>query len=137
MKRAVVGFIAGFLAWIVVVSLIDRMLRLVLAGYAAAEPLLTFTLGMMAARLGMAAVTSVLAGAALGAVAPANKRTPWVLGVVLVAIFIPMHIRVWHSFPLWYHLTFLLTLAPLIALGAWLTNRKWTNGPTSQVVTSS
>jgi hypothetical protein len=128
MKRAVVAFIVGLLAWAVVVSLIDRLLRLSLAGYAAAEPKFAFTLGMMWARLTMAAVTSLIAGAVLGAVAPASKRTPWVLGLVLVAAFIPIHVRVWHAFPVWYHLTFLVTLAPLIAAGAWLKTRTATAG---------
>jgi hypothetical protein len=128
MKRAVVAFIVGLLAWAVVVSLLDRLLRLSLAGYAAAEPKFAFTLGMMWARLAMAAVTSLIAGAVLGAVAPASKRTAWVLGLVLMAAFIPIHVRVWHAFPVWYHLTFLVTLAPLIAAGAWLKTRTSTAG---------
>jgi hypothetical protein len=136
MKRAALAFFAGLLIWIIVVSLIDRVLRLSIAGYAAAEPVLTFTLGMMAARLGMAAVTSVIAGAAMGLLAPAMKRTAWILGVVILVFFIPIHVRLWHAFPVWYHLTFLLPLAPLIALGAWLTSRKWTNGPSVQAATT-
>ena len=123
MKRAVVAFIVGLLAWGVVISLIDRVLRFSLAGYAAAEPTLAFTLGMMWARLIMAAATSLIAGAVLGAIAPESKRTAWVLGLVIVAVFIPVHVRLWHAFPVWYHLTFLVTLAPLIAAGAWLKTR--------------
>jgi len=102
------------------------VLRLALAGYAAAEPKLTFTLGMMWARLLMAAVTSLIAGAVLGAIAPASKRTPWVLGLVLLAAFLPVHVGLWHAFPVWYHLTFLVTLAPLVAVGAWLRTRSST-----------
>lgn len=124
MKRAAVAFIVGLLAWGVVISLIDRVLRFSLAGYAAAEPALAFTLGMMWARLIMAAATSLIAGGVLGAIAPESKRTPWVLGLVIVAVFIPVHVRLWHAFPVWYHLTFLVTLAPLIAAGAWLKTRK-------------
>jgi hypothetical protein len=124
MKRPVLAFIVGLLTWVVVVSLIDRVLRLSLAGYAVAEPKLTFTPGMMAARLSMAAVTSLIAGAAVGVIAPASKRTPWILGLVLLVVFIPIHVSVWHAVPVWYHLTFLATLAPLIALGARLTPRK-------------
>jgi hypothetical protein len=123
MKRAAVAFIVGLLAWGVVVSLIDRMLRFSLAGYAAAEPTFTFTLGMMWARLIMAAVTSLVAGAVLGAIAPASKRAPWVLGLVILAVFVPVHVRLWHAFPVWYHLAFLVPLAPLIAAGAWLETR--------------
>jgi len=136
MKRAVAAFIVGLLVWGVVVSLIDRVLRLALAGYAAAEPKLTFTLGMMAARLVMAAVTSLIAGAVIGAIAPGSRRTPWVLGLVLVAVFIPLHVRLWHAFPVWYHVTFLVTLAPLIAVGAWLSSRTSMEGRPMQAVTN-
>jgi len=123
MKRAVIAFIVGLLTWGVVVSLIDRVLRLSLAGYAAAEPKLAFTLGMMTARLTMAAATSLAAGAVVGAIAPASKRTPWAVGLVLLAVFVPVHVGLWHAFPIWYHLAFLVPLAPLIAAGAWLKNR--------------
>jgi hypothetical protein len=136
MKRAVLAFIAGLLTWVVVVSLIDRVLRLSLAGYAAAEPTFTFTLGMMAARLSMATVTSLIAGVAVGVIAPASKRTPWILGIVLLAAFIPIHVSLWHALPAWYHLTFLVTLAPLVALGAWLTRRKPTEGRPVRAATS-
>jgi hypothetical protein len=136
MKRAVVAFIVGLLAWGVVVSLIDRVLRLSLAGYAAAEPTLTFTLGMMWARLVMAAVTSLSAGVVVGAIAPASKRTPWVLGLVILAVFVPVHVRLWHTFPAWYHLSFLVPLAPLIAAGAWLKARTSTAGRPMQTATN-
>ena len=136
MKRAVIAFIVGLLAWAVVVSLIDRLLRLSLAGYAAAEPKFAFTLGMMWARLTMAAATSLIAGAVLGAIAPQSKRTPWVLGLVLLAAFIPIHVGFWHAFPVWYHLTFLVTLAPLVAAGAWLKTRTSTPGRPLHTVTN-
>jgi hypothetical protein len=136
MKRAVVAFIVGLLAWGVVVSLIDRVLRFSLAGYAAAEPKLAFTLWMMWARLIMAAATSLIAGTVVGAIAPASKRTPWVLGLVILAAFIPVHVRLWHAFPAWYHLTFLIPLAPLIAAGARLKARTSTAARPMQTATN-
>jgi hypothetical protein len=136
MKRAVLAFIAGLLAWVVVVSLIDRVLRISLAGYAAAEAKLTFTLAMMTSRLMMAALTSIVAGAVVGAIAPESRRAPWVLGVALLAVFIPIHVSLWHAFPLWYHLTFLLTLAPLIVLGARLKTRASAQGRPLRTVTN-
>jgi hypothetical protein len=137
MKRAVVAFIVGLLTWGVVVSLIDRLLRLSIAGYAAAEPTLAFTLGMMWARLIMAAVTSLIAGAVVGAIASASKVTPWAVGLVLVALFIPVHVRLWHTFPAWYHLTFLVPLAPLTAVGAWLKTRSSTRGRPMQAAANT
>lgn len=120
MKRSILAFIAGLAAWALVASLLNRGLRLALRGYAAAEPELTFTHGMMAARLVLGALASLAAGAATRAVAPSSRRAAWVLGAVLLAAFIPIHVRLWANFPVWYHLVFLGTLVPLVALGATL-----------------
>ena len=38
-------------------------------------------------------------------------------GVLLLIGFIPVHISLWDRFPVWYHLTFLLSLVPLTYLG--------------------
>ncbi len=48
-------FIVGLMAWVLVASLLNRVLRLALEGYAAAEPQMVFTHGMMAARLALGA----------------------------------------------------------------------------------
>ena len=129
MKRAILAFLAGLVTWLLVVSVLDRGLRIALAGYAAAEPKMTFTLGMMAARLTIAAVTSVIAGAAAGWISPAGVRVAWVMGAILLVVFLPEHVRLWNAFPLWYHLTFLVTLVPLIVLGSWLTRTRRSGGP--------
>lgn len=118
MWRTILGIIAGLVAWALVVSLIDRGLKLWLPGYAAAEPALMFTLTMKIARLTMAAVTSLAAGAVVRAVAPASAWAPWIVGLVLVAMFLPSHIALFDKFPLWYHLSFLVPLAPLVVIGA-------------------
>ena len=118
MWRTVGAVVAGLVAWLVVVSLINRGLRLWLPGYVQAEPLLQFTLAMKIARLSMAAVTSVLAGMVVGAVAPSSRWAPWIVGLVTLAIFLPSHYYLFAKFPLWYHLSFLVPLVPLVVLGA-------------------
>lgn len=120
MKRTLLAVVAGFFAWFISVSLLNLGLRFGLTGYAAAEPSLQFTLAMMAGRLSIAALSSLLAGAVAGSIAPAGGRAAWVLGALLVIFFIPVHVGLWHRFPVWYHLTFLLTLAPLVAAGGGL-----------------
>jgi hypothetical protein len=129
MKRAILAFLAGLVTWLLVVSVLDRGLRIALAGYAVAEPKMTFTLGMMGARLTIAAMTSVIAGAAAGWIAPVGMRVAWVLGAILLAVFIPEHVRLWNTFPVWYHLTFLVTLLPLVVLGSWLTRARTSGRP--------
>ena len=118
MKRSILAVLAALLAWIFAVSLLNRGVRALMLGYAQAELTLHFSLGMMWARLTIAAVTSLLAGAIAEALAPASIYAPWILGAVLLAAFVPEHVSLWKAFPIWYHLTFLLTLVPLVALGA-------------------
>ena len=118
MKRAILAGFTGIVVWVLVVSLLDRGLRVAIDGYAAAEPKFTFTLGMMVGRLTIAALTSLVAGAAAGLIARTSKRVPWIIGVILLVSFIPSHVALWSRFPIWYHLTFLGTLVPLVVLGS-------------------
>ena len=121
MKRPILAFAVGLALWVVVISLLNRGLRMFVAGYAAAEPTFSFTLGMLFLRLVIAALTSVIAGAVAGWIAPASAPVPVMLGAALLLSFIPVHARLWSLFPFWYHLVFLGTLIPLVMLGAWLT----------------
>jgi len=123
MGRAALGIISGLVAWTVIVTLLDIGLRHVLPGYAAAERILIFTLAMKIARLVMAAVTSLVAGAVVRAIAPRSTGAPWITGLIILALFLPEHVRIWSSLPVWYHLSFLIPLAPLLALGAWTWSR--------------
>ena len=121
MWRTIGAILAGFVAWWVVATILNIGLRLWLPGYAMVEHSLLFTLPMKIARLSLAVVASVAAGAIVRIVAPASRWAPWVTGGVLLAMFLPVHLLyVWSKFPIWYHLTFLLTLVPLVVLGAQL-----------------
>ena len=118
MWRTVGSIVAGLVAWAVVVTLINFGLRATIPGYHAAEATLDFTLTMKIARLVMAAATSIAAGAIVSRIEPAKKWAPWVVGVIILAMFLPVHVQLWSKFPVWYHLSFLVPLAPLVTLGA-------------------
>jgi hypothetical protein len=124
MKRSILACLAGLLTWAVVVTLINRVLRLSLSNYTAAEHTLQFTLGMKWARLLMAIVTSLVAGAVTRRISPSSRWAPLIVGSVVVAMFVPAHIALWSKFPAWYHLTFLLTIIPAVLVGALLTRRR-------------
>jgi hypothetical protein len=124
MGRTIASIVAGLVAWIVIVTLLNFGLRAAIPAYHAAEATMQFTAAMKAGRLIEAALTSLAAGAVVRSVAPASRWAPWIVGLVLLALFIPEHIKLWDRFPLWYHLSFLVPLAPLVALGAVWTPRR-------------
>jgi len=120
MKRSILGCVAGLLTWAVVVTVINRALRLSLPNYTIAEQTLQFTLAMKWARLLMAIVTSVAAGAVTTWISRSRRWPPLIVGGVVLAMFLPVHIAIWSKFPVWYHLTFLLTIVPAVLVGALL-----------------
>ena len=124
MRRQVIAFVSALMAWGLVASLLNRLLRIGLPGYAAAEPAMAFTLSMQWARLALAALASVSAGYVLARLTPNARRLPLILGALLLATFLPVHYNLWNKFPVWYHLLFLLTIVPLVMAGAQIGARK-------------
>ena len=132
MWRTIVSIVAGLVAWGVIATILNFGLRLWLPGYVEAEPMLAFTLPMKFARLTLAAISCLAAGAVVRWVAPASRWAPWAVGLVLLVLFLPVHVQLWSKLPVWYHLTFLVTLAPLVALGAALRPRITAAPPTER-----
>lgn len=122
-KRFILACVVGLLTWIVVVSLINRFLRLSVPDYTMAEQTLQFTLGMKWARLVMAIVTSVVAGAVTSWISRSRRWAPFTVGAVVLLMFLPVHISIWSKFPVWYHLGFLLPIIPSVLAGALLSPR--------------
>jgi hypothetical protein len=116
MLRLVGGVVAGFVAWVAGVSILNLVARYGWADYAAVEKAMAFTVPMMAARLSISGISSLVSGAV--AARTGNSRTAaLVCGVILLLCFIPIHYMLFSKFPLWYHVTFLLSLPALSVLG--------------------
>ena len=123
MWRLICGVVVSLAVWIAVVSLLDRSMRYGWHDYAAVEKAMTFTLAMMIARLSESAISSLVSGY-LAALVGRGGRVPLVAGVVLLLMFIPIHYSIWSRFPIWYHLTFLISLPLLSFLGGKLWSAK-------------
>ena len=123
MWRTVASILVGLVVWTVVATILNFGLRAALPNYQAAESTLQFTMAMKVGRLSLAALSCLAAGATVRAVAPASRAAPWVAGAIVLALFLPVHYQLWDKFPAWYHLTFLLSIVPLFALGALLWSR--------------
>jgi hypothetical protein len=124
MWRTIASIICGLVAWAVVVTILNFGLRAAIPGYHAAEATLLFTPAMKAGRLIEAALASIAAGAAAGWIAPSVKWAPWLVGGIVLAMFLPVHAGIWSKFPVWYHLTFLVPIVPLTGLGGVLARRR-------------
>ena len=120
MWRTIGSIIAGLVAWAIGVTLLNFGLRAAIPGYHAAEATLQFTLAMKAGRLIEAVLSSIAAGAVVSLIEPSKRWAPWVVGLIILAMFLPVHVSLWSKFPAWYHLAFLAPLAPLVALGGLL-----------------
>lgn len=129
MWRTIGAIVAGLIAWAMIITLLNFGLRAAIPGYHAAETTLQFTLAMKVGRLAEAALTSIAAGAVAGWVDPSRKRAPWLVGLIVLAIFLPVHVSLWSKFPAWYHLTFLVPIVPFAVLGGMITRAKGTSEP--------
>ena len=116
MIKPILGVVAGLTVWLVLASVSGLILRAAWPEYAQVATAMTFTLSMKIARLAIGAFATVAAGAVTRTVAQ-STAAGLVVGTVLLVIFIPEHVALWNKFPVWYHLTFLLSLVPLSYFG--------------------
>ena len=117
MARGTLGIVAGLVVWMVVVTVAGSIMRAAWPAYASVADAMTFTLPMMMARLSIGAVATLVMGSVTAAISRQSMLATLLSGVVLLLVFIPEHISLWEKFPVWYHLTFLVSLVPLSYLG--------------------
>jgi hypothetical protein len=117
MLRQIGGALAGIVAWIALVILLNAILRRLWPEYAAVEKAMAFTVPMMAARLSMSGFSSLLSGAISAVLGRDRFKPALAAGIVLLLFFIPVHYSLWTKFPVWYHLTFLSSLVILSVAG--------------------
>src|SRR5215813_1763244 len=121
--RTVGAVIAALVAWFFVATVLNLALRAWWPHYHEAETAFNFTLAMKLARLVLGALSSLGAGFVATWIGKGRMRAATLTGIVLLALFIPGHYLIWDKFPVWYHLTFLVSLLPLTVLGGTLKSR--------------
>src|SRR5262249_32313565 len=118
MLRSILAVVVAVITWVVVATIGNRILRAALPGYSEVEVAMTFTLTMMICRLVLGLVSSLCAGFVCAAIARRSNVAPKVAAAIMVILFLPVHYMLWAKFPIWYHLFFLITLAPTMLIGA-------------------
>jgi hypothetical protein len=117
MIRSIFAVIVAIVTWFIVATIGNWILRAALPGYSAVEVSMNFTLTMMICRLLLGLVSSLCAGFVCAAIAR-NRAAAKVAAAIMVLLFLPVHYMLWAKFPIWYHLFFLISLAPMLLIGA-------------------
>jgi hypothetical protein len=115
--RIPVGALINGICWIALGTLFIIPIRIAWPEYAAVERAMTFDLPMMEMRLAVSAVASLIAAFIAGLAVRDNRYAPLAGGLLLLALFVPEHIRIWDRFPIGYHATFLTSLPVLAWIG--------------------
>lgn len=118
MLKTILAIVAGFFAFFAFAYGVGFAMRASWPEYAAVADALRFTLPMMIARLSIGVVATLVAGRVAAAITMKPTVAATALGILLVVFFIPVHIQLWHKFPVWYHLFFLSSLIPLSFAGS-------------------
>src|SRR5215471_3799896 len=116
--KTVGAVIAALVTWFFVATIVNLALRALWPHYHEAEIAFNFTFAMKCARLVLGAISTLGAGFVAAGIDKGRMRAAALTGIVLLGLFIPGHYRIWDKFPVWYHLTFLVSLLPLTLLGA-------------------
>jgi len=117
MWRIAGGVVVGAVVWCLGVAALAFVLRAAWPEMAAIRDMTLLTVPMLFTRLAVSALSST-AGGFGASVASGEKR--WAAigsGLLLLLVFVPYHATIWHNFPVWYHLTFFVSLPLLAALG--------------------
>lgn len=118
MAKNIVGVVAGLSVWLIVATIAGFIMRVSWPAYASVAKAMTFTLPMMIARLSIGALATIAMGMVTAFIAQSviSRLMP---GVLMLVLFLPQHVMIWQKFPVWYHLTFLLSLIPLTWVGTY------------------
>lgn len=124
----VLGVIVGFVAWSIIWVGSDEVLKMASPMWYGAhqlgfekainnnEPFAADTT-ILIMHLVRNAIVSIMCGFLAAFVAGENKRTPLVLGIVLLVVGIAVEAYAWNYAPAWYHLLFVALLVPMTMLG--------------------
>jgi hypothetical protein len=117
MVRTVGGIVAGVVSWFVVALGIAAVLRTLdpaLSASLAAHA----TVATMAGRLAISFVGSLVGGVLAALIAGRGSHAALIAGVILLAVWGTYHVTmIWSQFPVWYHLTFFVSLPLLSYVG--------------------
>jgi len=129
MVRIILGIIVGFAAWSIIWIGSDALMQSFSPGWWGAqkdamqlaventESFRTDTI-ISVVDLLRSVIASIMAGFLTAVVAGENRRSPLILGVILLLVGIGVQWHLWNVYPVWFHPVFWILLIPATILGA-------------------
>ena len=128
MVRIVLGVIAGFFAWAMLWFGGEKILSAIWPEWFGAHQAafqeaiehsgqFTADTRMLLVHIVLGSIVSVMSGFLAALVAGENKRTPLILGFLLVAFGLLKVVLSWPYVPIWYHVIFTALLIPMMMMG--------------------
>lgn len=129
MVRIVLGIIVGFVAWSVIWVGSDALLQSFSPAWWGAQKQAmelavanneTFKTDTLISVLDLfrSVVASIMAGYLAAVVAGENRRSPLILGGILLLVGVAVQLHLWNVYPVWFHPVFWILLIPATILGA-------------------
>lgn len=128
MIRIILGIIAGFIAWSVVWVGSEKVLSAILPEWfgthqsafeatVSSGGAFTADTTILLMNIVRGSIISVMSGFLAAVIAGENRRSPLILGFLLVAFGLFIVFMSWNYVPLWYHVIFTALLIPMTILG--------------------
>ena len=129
MLRIILGVIVGFVVWSITWVGSDALLQSFSADWWGrqkdamalavenGESFRTDTI-ISVADLVRSVFASILAGFLAAMVAGENRKSPLILGIILLIVGVAVQVHLWNVYPVWFHLIFWALLIPATILGA-------------------
>ena len=132
MIRIVLGVIAGFIAWLFVWVVSEKIISVVWPAFGAHQKAFEEAIkngGPFAAETSalithivLGSIVSFAVGSLAALIAGENSRAPLFVGLLLIAMGVLKAVMSWQYVPIWYHVIFTAILLPMAILGGKLIN---------------
>lgn len=128
MLKIVLGVIAGFVAWSILWVGSDQVLMTASPSWYGTHQLdlgkavtngeaFTADTTILIMHLVRSSIISIMSGFLAAFIAGENRRSPLILGLILLLVGIAVEAAAWNYAPAWYHILFILLLVPMTILG--------------------
>ena len=128
MVRIILGIIVGFAVWSIIWVGSDALMQSFSPGWwgTQKEAMALAVVNsesfraettIVALDLVRSVIASIMAGFLTAIVAGENRRSPLILGIILLIVGIAVQVHLWNVFPIWFHIIFWALLIPATVLG--------------------